>query len=998
MIGQTVSHYRILEKLGEGGMGVVYLAEDTHLGRSVAIKFPSLTSDEHNFRARFLREARSVSTLSHQHIAAIYDYGETKLGENDKGHPFIVMELVKGESLSDLMNEGALTLKRAVEIVADVAEALSEAHRHGIIHRDIKPSNVLINERGVVKVLDFGLAKQLREESHVSTDPDARTLLATRTRSGAVLGTPLYLSPEQAKGEEIDTRSDLFALGALLSECITGRPAFAGSGILEIAGQVIHVNPQPPSTINPRVTPELDRITMKALAKKREERYQSAQEMLADLRESQAALGEEDALRTQRLTPQKTAHQSAFMSIQNTLRRPTLSLGLLLIVLAVAGLSVWAFMRWRSRAPYKPIAAAERWYERGTRALGDGSYYQASKAFEQAITADDNYALAHARYAEALMELDYVDKAKDELLRVSAIAPDRSVLPELDALYLDAVTAMVRRDFAHAVTAYEEIARRTPNEPQVYVDLGRAYENNEETKKAIESYLKATSLDPQYAAAYLRVAILYGRQQESQSALAAFNRADALYQAMGNVEGRAEVFFQRGILLIKQGKVVDARKALDQALDLARAVNSPPQQIKIMLQMAYAQESAGETEQAQKTASDAVSLAQTNNMADLTARGLIDLGIAFLVRGNYADAENYFKQGLEFAGRYKTRRNEARALLMLGSLRVQQGNADEAVSYIKQALPFYQQGNYRKEVAQGLLLLGRANQLKGDYEAALGAYHEQLKMAEEVNDQAQQALANEGIGTTLVEEEKFSEALPYLEKKYSISKSSGDVKGAGYAAIERASALWPLGRNDDAQSLLDEALQIANRPEGGFKALAVSVYLNEAEMALAQRQFSQAKEKSRQVLILAGTEYKEEAIEAKRIYGLALVLSGAASEGVRASEEALQGANETKNPRLISKAQLALAESLLESGDAEGALTNALRSQQFFARSGEQASEWRALVVAERASRRANDEAKAREYQERASSLLSDLEKRWGADIYNLYMARPDVQTARKQL
>ncbi|HKC65197.1 MAG TPA: protein kinase, partial [Pyrinomonadaceae bacterium] len=469
MIGQTVSHYRILEKLGAGGMGVVYLAEDTHLGRRVAIKFPSSTSDEHNFRARFLREARSVSTLSHQHIAAIYDYGETDNASSDKGQPFIVMELVEGESLADLMHKGALTLKRSVEIVADVAEALSEAHRHGIIHRDIKPSNVLINERGIVKVLDFGLAKQLREEASLSTDPDARTLLATRTRSGAVLGTPLYLSPEQAKGEEIDVRSDLFALGALLYECVTGRPAFAGSGILEIAGQVIHVNPQPPSTLNPKVTPELDRITMKALAKKRDERYQSADEMLADLREAHASLGEEDALITQKLMPHKTAPSSALMTIQNTLKRPRLSLGLLLIILIVAGLSVWAFVRLRTPAPYKPSAAAERWYETGTRALRDGSYYQASKAFEQAITADDNYALAHARYAEALMELDYVDKAKDELLRVSALAPDRSVLPELDAFYLDAVTATVRRDFAQAVSAYQEIARRTPNEPQVYV-------------------------------------------------------------------------------------------------------------------------------------------------------------------------------------------------------------------------------------------------------------------------------------------------------------------------------------------------------------------------------------------------------------------------------------------------------------------------------------------------------------------------------------------------
>src|ERR1051326_1654402 len=148
MIGQTVSHYRILEKLGEGGMGVVYLAEDTHLGRQVAIKFLSATmTDAHHFKARFLREARAASRLTHPNIATIYDYGETP-----EGFPFTVIELVNGRPLSDLLHEDELTIARSVEIVEDVADALSEAHRHGIVHRDIKPSNVFITERGTVKV------------------------------------------------------------------------------------------------------------------------------------------------------------------------------------------------------------------------------------------------------------------------------------------------------------------------------------------------------------------------------------------------------------------------------------------------------------------------------------------------------------------------------------------------------------------------------------------------------------------------------------------------------------------------------------------------------------------------------------------------------------------------------------------------------------------------------------------------------------------------------
>src|SRR5919197_1139092 len=143
MLGQIVSHYRILERLGEGGMGQVYLAEDTNLGRRVAIKFPTLTSNERDHRARFLREARAISELSNPHIAMLYDYGET-----NEGHPFLVMELVRGETLGDLMLEGKLTLPRALEIVEDVALALSEAHTRGIIHRDIKPSNIMVNDRG----------------------------------------------------------------------------------------------------------------------------------------------------------------------------------------------------------------------------------------------------------------------------------------------------------------------------------------------------------------------------------------------------------------------------------------------------------------------------------------------------------------------------------------------------------------------------------------------------------------------------------------------------------------------------------------------------------------------------------------------------------------------------------------------------------------------------------------------------------------------------------
>src|SRR5688572_22945163 len=178
MIGKTVSHYRIIERLGEGGMGIVYLAEDTVLGRQVAIKTLTEASGTGNqqFRTRFLREARAVSALSHPHIATIHDYGETP-----DGQPYIVMEFIRGETLADLMLKGTLTIPRALEIISEVAEALGEAHSHGIIHRDIKPSNVAINHRGEVKVLDFGLAKQILPGFSDSLNPEGQTLLSAQT-------------------------------------------------------------------------------------------------------------------------------------------------------------------------------------------------------------------------------------------------------------------------------------------------------------------------------------------------------------------------------------------------------------------------------------------------------------------------------------------------------------------------------------------------------------------------------------------------------------------------------------------------------------------------------------------------------------------------------------------------------------------------------------------------------------------------------------------------
>ena len=272
---ETISHYRIIEKLGEGGMGEVYLAHDTKLNRRVALKLlPPAVSHDRDRLKRFLQEARAAAGLHHPHVAHVYEIGEAD------GANFIVMEFVQGQTLRDRIAGGPLELEEIITIGEQTADALSEAHAKGITHRDIKPSNLIVTPRGV-KVLDFGLAKVSSE----STSEFASEIpTAVKTATGAVVGTVAYMSPEQALGGDVDPRSDIFSLGLVLYEMATGRRPFTGKTATETIDQIVHAQPDAIARFNYNVTPELERVIRKALEKEPERRYQSARELLTDLR------------------------------------------------------------------------------------------------------------------------------------------------------------------------------------------------------------------------------------------------------------------------------------------------------------------------------------------------------------------------------------------------------------------------------------------------------------------------------------------------------------------------------------------------------------------------------------------------------------------------------------------------------------------------------------------------------------------------------------------
>jgi serine/threonine-protein kinase len=321
-----IAHFRIVGRLGEGGMGVVYRAEDEKLRRTVALKLLRPSHDDEDRRRRFLREARSAASIAHPNIAAVYEVGE------DDGVGFIAMELIEGETLRARLARGRMEVGAALSIARAVLAGLVRAHERGIVHRDLKPDNVMIDRDGHVKILDFGLAK-LRVDADPSS-PIARTeSVAPTTEEGRLLGTPEYMSPEQAEGHAVDERADVFAFGVLLYEMLTGERPFRGRSSMQVIASILRDVPAPLRSIAPAVPTDIEAVVTKCLAKTPADRWPSAR----------AVLGAIDAA---------TPHGRARVS---RARRSAAAIG----VVALIGAAVWLAARGSGGATRAPIASAE---------------------------------------------------------------------------------------------------------------------------------------------------------------------------------------------------------------------------------------------------------------------------------------------------------------------------------------------------------------------------------------------------------------------------------------------------------------------------------------------------------------------------------------------------------------------------------------------------------------------------------------------------------------
>lgn len=977
---EEFGHYRLVHLIGAGGMGEVYLARDLALARDVAIKLlPRAAASDVDARRRLLREAQAIAQLDHPHICQVFDVGETA-----EGRAYIAMTYVEGDTLAERLAGGPLDVREALRVTRDIADALAAAHARGIVHRDLKPQNVIITPSGRPKLLDFGVAKLLqagRLPSTATTAVDAGVGIdCSATRTGVIAGTPAYMSPEQVQGLAVDGRSDLFALGAVAYECVTGRRAFPGTDMVAVVSAVLYGQPEPPSAIRPDVPAVVDALCARLLAKDPAQRYQSATAAMEAIEQLLLAPDTSVGPITPTTVPLPPPGWSPALSRRQWL---ALSAGLL-----SAGTGAWWLAR--PRPLPTPTPEAQRWYERGTTFIREGAFHSASAALSQALLLFPSFPLAYARHAEALAELDDEDRATQQLLRMQAVLVDESRLSRIDQLRLRGIRALVLRDLTTAVDAYHALVRQTPTDAGAWLDLGRAQEAAEQRMEANASYARALSLEPGLAAAHLRTGAIASEQGLRDPALRAFAEAERLYRAASNAEGETEVLLRRGAFLDARGEPGAARGDLERARSLASASGAAAQLIRARLALGSMAVTAGDLVVGEATIRDAIEHARREQLWTLVAEGLTELGAMLVNRAERRDeADGHVQEAVRLAAQRGARRTAARATLQRASLALQRDDPTLALSLGSGTFDFLRTRRYRRLELTALAITGRAHLALDQIEQAHATASDLLAAAERVGDTAHVALALTNLAGAETARGNLPAALVARERAVRADREIGNQNAVPFSLVNRAELLIRLGRGSEAEPLLRAVDEGIARGTEGFKARQGRVHYLRALSAVIERRDDQARRHARAALETASATEASAAL-ARGLLAAKLAEAGAPPR--LAPEQTI-----TRQPEVTREIQYWRAREALARGEAAKALELAQEALASSRRVSNDELAWRVAAVASLAAARAGEPDGAQRLHGEMAACRARLSQSWGAS-WQSYDVRPDLLALRREV
>ena len=709
MIGETVSHYRIVGKLGGGGMGVVYEAEDTRLGRRVALKFiPDQFVNDEKSLERFEREARAASQLNHPNICIIHDI------DDNKGHPFIVMEKLEGETLKQRIRRKPLDLDQVLDVGVQIAEALAASHQKGIIHRDIKPGNIFLTTSGQAKILDFGLAKTLRDPN-ITTDSGQLAAEDSLTGAGLLPGTAVYMSPEQARDEQLDPRSDIFSFGVVLYEMATGKKPFAGTNLVNILDAVMNKKPPAPTSVNPAIPVELENIIGRAMEKNRGKRYGSA----ADLRSDLQILKKQSETATGKTRIPKLPVLRATRSFQTSNRLHFYLLlgtsGVLIMVLAVFG-TYWFKHRTGVAAKANTVAVlplqnltGDSGLEYLRFALADeiGNVLTYSRTLDvrpsgatQKVKSDaDPQRVGRDLHVSTIVSGHFVRLGSRLLVTLEAddVNSDKvlwqstlSASPEELVSFQAQLESQVRHELLPLLGPGEFLETGTrPKNSEAYELFLRsvsAAHDPDPNKKAIAMLERAVQLDSNYAPAFEALGLRYYYDSNfSNGGENAFQKSNqACERALALDPNRIDAAGQLIANHVERGEL---GKAYEQAQALVRR---RPQSAQAHFTMAYVLRYAGMLEKANNECETALSLDPRNFQFRSCAWG-------FMESGNTQRARDFVQldAGSEWAS------------YVLPSILIREGRLAEAKDAVKRMPP---NARYRRDLLESCLQLRPASE------------------------------------------------------------------------------------------------------------------------------------------------------------------------------------------------------------------------------------------------------------------------------------------------